>query len=194
MQESVFEAMRGYGAPVTARWLAASLGVHVTTARYHLDRLVSAGAVVRTAHAPKGMRGRPELTYALVDADSARDSLIVLLADLVDSGTGPEGALAAGRAWADAIPDVTGDAPETIERVLAVRGFAPERTESGFDLHGCPFRDAALRSPRVVCALHLGLTQRLADRADGVGTWSVDLEPFVDPTLCRIALSAGSAA
>jgi predicted ArsR family transcriptional regulator len=194
MQEAVLVAMREAGTPITSSALASYLGVHITTARYHLDRLVARGTVVRWASAHSGVRGRPQLTYALIDAEAARNELVALLAGMVDRGEGATSAVEAGRAWADGIPDVEPNAHVALERELAVRGFAPERTALGFDLHDCPFRDAARQSPGVVCALHLGLTQGLADRADGDGSWRVALEPLVRPTLCRVSMARERAA
>ncbi|WP_428093783.1 helix-turn-helix domain-containing protein [Demequina sp.] len=188
MQESVAEALRRRGAPATAQELAFSMGLHVTTVRYHLDKLVAAGAAVRGRTATAGRRGRPQFEYTIVDKIGARDEMLAALVGLVERGEGSAGAVAAGARWADAVGPLAGDAPLVIERELAERGFSPRVTPEGLELHDCPFRDEAREAPGVVCAMHLGLTQRLADRADGERVWAVDLRPFVTPTLCTVSL------
>jgi len=193
-RDRVLEALRRHRQPVTARELSAELGLHVTTVRYHLDALAANASAVRVPAAASGERGRPELHYAVVDAERAREELLALLANLVDRGAGREAAQEAGEAWADAVPVVGTGAPLVVAAELARRGFAPEPTSAGMDLHGCPFRDAATSAPGVVCAIHLGLTRRLVERADGEGTWDVTLEPFVTDSLCRVGLTLAKGA
>lgn len=191
----VIVAARSSDGPVTAAAIAALLRLHVTTARYHLDRLVDDGLAARATAPGSGRAGRPSVTYSLVDSAAARTELVTVLAGLVDRGEGREGAQAAGEAWADSLPAPAGGARRAIEREFAARGFSPQPTETGLDLHDCPFWDAALAAPGVICGLHLGLTRRLAERADGRGTWSVELEPFVGTRRCAVTLThMGSAA
>ena len=193
-RDRVLAALRRHRQPVTARDLSSELGLHVTTVRYHLDALAANGSAVRVPAAASGERGRPELHYAVVDAEAAREDLLALLASLVDQGAGREAAERAGEAWADAVPVVGAGAPLAVAAELARRGFAPEPTASGMDLHGCPFRDAAKLAPGVVCAIHLGLTRRLVERADGEGVWDVTLDPFVTESLCRVGLTPAKGA
>jgi len=193
-RQRVAEALRDAAQPATARDLAAVLGLHVTTVRYHLDALAAEGTAVRVPAIASGGRGRPELHYAAVDATGAKEEMLALLAGLVDAGEGRAAAERAGEAWARSLGSVGTGAPVVVGAELARRGFAPEPTSTGMDLHGCPFRDAARHAPGVVCAIHLGLTRGLADSADGPGAWDVTLEPLVTDTLCRVRMTpAGSA-
>lgn len=58
----VFDALTAEARPVSA--VAETLGLHVNTAREHLDGLVESGLVHRSRLAPKG-RGRPGWGYAV---------------------------------------------------------------------------------------------------------------------------------
>lgn len=186
--DAVVTAIREAGGTVTAASLAARLGVHVTTARYHLDRLADAGTV--RAHSTKaGVRGRPSLRYALVDPGRAREELIAVLAGAVERSAGPSDAAAAGAAWADGVQVAAGDPIEAVFDQFERLGFEPELTERGIDLRGCPFRNAARSVPGVVCGVHQGLAQRIAERASGQQI-ELRLEPFVDEHLCRIHVLA----
>jgi predicted ArsR family transcriptional regulator len=185
--ERVEECLRASGEPATARTVAGSLGIHVTTARYHLDQLAAQGRVSRRTATGTPRRGRPEFEYTLVDAEAARLELLSVLAGLVERREGSREAIAAGEAWARRLSPTRSDAKGAIVDELASRGFAPIETATGLDLHDCPFREAAQRSPSVVCGLHLGLTRGLAEGASG--EWDVTLEPFVTDSLCRVGLT-----
>jgi predicted ArsR family transcriptional regulator len=68
--------------PLDAEAVATELGVHVTTARFHLDQLEVAGLVQRRTVREK-RAGRPRVAYALsasVRAADAREQLIEVLA------------------------------------------------------------------------------------------------------------------
>ena len=182
--DAVVTAMREAGGTVTAASLAARLGVHVTTARYHLDRLAAAGTV--RAHSTRaGSRGRPSLSYTLVDPSRAREELIAVLARAVERGDGPEAVAAVGAAWADGVHVEPGDPVQAVFKEFERLGFEPRVTPEGIDLHSCPFRTAAQGTPGVVCGVHQGLAQRIAERAGGRPV-ALQLEPFVDDHLCRI--------
>lgn len=175
---------------MTAAQLGEALGVHVTTARYHLDRLVGAG-LIRSESVRAGRRGRPTLHYSLVDADAARQELIAVLANAVSRGDGPDRVAAAGAAWADSIRMERGDAVDALVHEFARLGFDPQTTEDGVDLHDCPFREAARAAPGVVCGVHGGLAQRIVERASD-GEAQATLQPFVTDQLCRISILSSS--
>ena len=125
--------------PRDAQAVAAELGVHVTTARFHLDQLEVAGLVHRRTLREK-RAGRPRVVYALsasVRAADAREKLIEVLAqalgdpeaaeavstggvqsDGVQTGMnsahpgrrGSAAAVRAGERWADAMGSQVDDA------------------------------------------------------------------------------------
>lgn len=183
--DAVVAAVRAGGGEVTAAELADALGLHITTARYHLDRLAETGRV-RSKALRAGGRGRPRLTYVLVDADRARSELISVLAGAVARGEGPEGAVAAGTAWADSVEVAQGNAADAVATEFARLGFGPIMEGGTVELHDCPFRDAARQAPGVVCRVHLGMAERIAERAEPGAT--VTLEPFVTDTMCRVVV------
>ncbi|BDZ56069.1 helix-turn-helix domain-containing protein [Agromyces marinus] len=205
----VLDVLATAGEPLGADRVAEALGVHLTTARFHLDRLVEAG-FVRAEPVADGRRGRPRLRYRLVDDrardDRARDRLIGALAGALaadagvaggDTSGGPaELARLAGLRWAQ---ELTGraalaadqtDAAAAVARldsVLTEIGFAPERDADGFALTACPFRDAARRDPSVVCSVHRGLIEGVWADAAGAGE-PPTLLPFVAPERCLVRL------
>lgn len=185
--------------PLDVLRLAADLGLHVTTARFHLDVLERAGLISRTAERA-GRPGRPRQLYAAAQSAEATDghrALAVLLAAVLagDPDGGSFRAEQAGRVWADAqLPIEEGlsedQAVRSVVELFDRLGFAPRpvSTEplSSLDLTGCPFRDVARIHPQVVCSIHLGLLRRALHRSG----WSVEqaekagLRPFVEPGLC----------
>jgi len=179
----------------TASDLAAHLGVHVTTVRFHLDALERAGTVERGV-GPHAGRGRPAHTYRLrrLSAAEIDQGMIEALASALGGteGDAPTRAVEAGRRWAARVREahlargVDGeqDAPaDAMERTLDLLGFAPRATPTGFTLHACPFADAAARHQDVVCAVHLGLLREVAPQG---GT--VELTPRVSAHRCEVSV------
>jgi predicted ArsR family transcriptional regulator len=169
------------GAPMDAADVAAAAGIHVTTARFHLDRLVESGEAEKTPLAG-GTRGRPRVGYsaaAAVRAEPARATMVSVLADALGAASdGPARARAAGRAWADALGG-EGDLVGVLERL----GFAPAREERGIRLRACPFLDAARVHPEIVCQVHRGIIERVVEPGA-----DVRLVPFEGPSGCLVAL------
>jgi predicted ArsR family transcriptional regulator len=72
--------------------------------------------------------------------------------------------------------------------LLDDQGFAPEAEGDEIRLRRCPYFDLAEQHPEIVCKAHRGLlTGALEDSAPGM---RVELEPFVEPNLCRVRLRA----
>lgn len=197
----MLELLRAAGRPLGVREIAADTGLHPNTARFHLDGLVDAGLVERTAE-ERRRPGRPRMVYrADVVGLPAGGRSYRLLAEMLTSmvaGVLPEpgrAAVEAGRAWGGYLterpaPFESIDAGEAIRRlrtVLAEVGFVPAEvhTEGAtvIPLRHCPFREVAQRHSDVICALHLGLMQGVL--AELRAPVSADrLEPFVEPSLC----------
>lgn len=190
-RQRVLELVREHGEPVDADELAARLGLHTTTVRFHLDTLCGEGLVERTRIARAGV-GRPRTGYRAVrerlDYRILAEILALELGDTVDKRRSR--AEAAGRRWAERITDdepykdTAGQAvPNAAESRKAIEersamittvfdrmGFGPELAAAGksrrgnqrtIRLHGCPVRDLARDHPEVACALHRGLLQGL---------------------------------
>jgi len=195
----MLETLQAAGEPLDVAHLAAAVGLHVTTARIHLDLLERAGLVSRSAeHA--GRPGRPRQLYTAVPSPDAREGhrqlAGVLAAALAgDAVGGSSRAEQAGQQWADTqLPAVRGlsdgEAGARVAGLFDRLGFAPRlvATEHGssVELGACPFRDVARAHPEVVCSVHLGLL-RGALRRSGIPARQAQqagLRPFVEPELC----------
>ncbi|WP_329494149.1 helix-turn-helix transcriptional regulator [Kitasatospora herbaricolor] len=190
--------------PLDIEQLARALDLHVTTVRHHLTALVEAGLVEVRRAGPAAGRGRPRLRYA---AAPAREQLAAYrtLVEVLSLGYGADPAERsaraerAGRSWGAAEPDRAGDerdqaGPAASDQVLAERvlaeaegwGFGPELTAGGARvlLHNCPFQQNAESHPEVVCAVHQGMLDAIAERAGRPG--GLILRPFSAPGVCSI--------
>ena len=131
--------------PVDVGTVAAALGLHVTTARFHLEHLESVGLVERKV-ARAGQRGRPHVLFSAVaaplPAESAQQQLTQALAAVI--GEDPDGGRArsvrAGEAWSERYAAATtaamasGAAPTPDPGVPAATGTIPIAAGSAADL------------------------------------------------------------
>ncbi|MFT4210751.1 MAG: helix-turn-helix domain-containing protein [Microbacterium sp.] len=183
----VLGILRASPVPLDAAAVAERLDVHVTTARFHLDRLADAGLVGRKSGGEK-RRGRPRIRYAPAgaarDEDSRGQLIHVLAGALAEDASGSAEALAAGRRWADGFDPIDGDPVPALVDVLDGLGFDPHADGSRIRLDACPFRAVARDHPEVVCAVHRGLIERLLKPT----ALRARLVPFVEPELCLVAL------
>jgi len=192
----VLERLAEAQGAMDAAQLAAAVGVHITTARFHLERLERAG-LVRREVTHEGRRGRPSVGYRTVPVDDPATryrALVDVLASALsyDADRGRARAERAGTVWADGLPDSPdGSAVDLLVARMADLGFEPEDTGRTIELHACPFRDAARAHPDVVCSVHRGLIGRTVESA-GARPGSARLMPFVEPQLCAIALADGA--
>jgi predicted ArsR family transcriptional regulator len=195
----VLARLRSAERPLSAPDVAELTGLHVNTARFHLDALVSDGLAERSAE-ERDIPGRPRILYAArgeLPGPRSYKLLAEMLTGLVASLADRPAAAEAGRAWGRhlverAAPSQRVDADEAtvrLNRVLDAIGFQPEthrgktKTDIEIRLHHCPFREVAERHTDVVCEIHLGLMQgALLELQAPVEATS--LEPFVSPNLC----------
>lgn len=205
----VLARLRDAGRSLTVTDVAALSGLHVNTARFHLDALVTEGLAERSAE-ERDLPGRPHILYtACGDLPGPRsygllaEMLTGLVASLADAGPA---ATEAGRAWGRhlverSVPSQQVSATEAVtrlNRVLDAIGFQPEvrRGASSKDievlLHHCPFREVAERHTDVVCEIHLGLMQGALGELRAP-LEALSLEPFVSPHLCVARLGAATA-
>ena len=112
-----------------------------------------------------------------------------------DDDGGRARAIRAGEKWSEAfaggLAASTGEGAAPLVELLDQLEFAPQLEESGrsIALTACPFREAARANPGVVCAVHLGLIQRVA-RTLGHDDTAIELRPFVGPRLCVVDLGS----
>ncbi len=198
---------------MTASELAPGVDLHVTTVRFHLDQLISAGLVESTFSRRREGAGRPRKVYSVTPATRTGEQagplgmLAALLVRVVaDSGAGesvtPQ---EAGRRWVR--ENVPTDGPVTpaqtpgtwlgrVGRVLDLLdewGYRPQlATTAGgrtadIELTNCPFFDLARSHEGVVCGVHEGLISE-ALRMVGETDVEVELLPFIESSRCRAHL------
>jgi predicted ArsR family transcriptional regulator len=205
----VLDLLRAAHAPLGVQDVADRVGLHVNSARFHLDALVEAGLAARTPRA-RSTPGRPSLVYQAVDggAAAAGQRHFRLLAEMLTSlvaGMLPDpgrAATQAGREWGRYLTEPPAPyqrltAAEAIAKLTATLddiGFAPQAPDgetppSVLRLRQCPFREVAEGHQDVVCALHLGLMQGALTQMRAPVT-ADRLEPFAEPSLCLAHLEA----
>jgi predicted ArsR family transcriptional regulator len=197
-RSEILSQLRGANEPLTVAEVAQRTGLHVNTARFHLDALVADRLAERSIE-HRDTPGRPRVLYSS-NADAGQPRSFALLAEMLTGLVaslegGAPGAVTTGRAWGRHLVDRPApserlDADAALQRLNAVLdgiGFAPDirNDTQGAEvrLHHCPFREVAVRHTDVVCALHLGLMQGALEELRAPVT-AVSLEPFVTPTLC----------
>ena len=207
----VLARLRAADDPLTVQQVADMTGIHVNTARFHLDGLVSDGLAERIVEV-RDTPGRPRMLYlASAEAPSSRSYglLAEMLTGLVASLDGARpAAIGAGRAWGRHLVDRPApservgpdEALEGLSRLLDTLGFQPQSDGADVDgrveirLHHCPFREVAERHTDVVCSIHLGLMQGALKELRAPLT-AKSLKPFVTPRLCvahlRVAPARG---
>ncbi|WP_372338648.1 helix-turn-helix domain-containing protein [Bifidobacterium asteroides] len=146
------------GAGLTAQQIGAAFGIHPTTARFHLERLVEQGDAVRHTRDREGRsagRGRPSVIYSPIFTNHAREDMISSLCLALetacpDADSRGRAALKAGQVWgrtlarqsgANAEKDVASSMSQTLLNTLATLGFAPVMAEpdsSSLFLTACP--------------------------------------------------------
>jgi predicted ArsR family transcriptional regulator len=204
-------------AGLTAAELGSRLGVHPTTARFHLDQLVG-GGLVESRFVKAGV-GRPRKVYRTptrtlpTGGDGPMRHLTRLLTETWPGGHSDDkpGGLTpeqAGRRWAVRHVAPTEGSPGPQARSagawlgkvgLAVDalhewGYQPDvRTEDAgrtaeLTLVDCPFMTLAKARPDVVCGVHRGLLRGTLE-ALGEPDTEVGLQPFVEPRVCLARVS-----
>lgn len=203
------------GGSVTAAELAGRLGLHPSTVRFHLRRLVESGQIVEesgtspTSSAGTGAdsgdgRGRPRKQY-LPAPCTPKDSLLAALVEaLADSDSEREDRAAqAGRIWASTVTgqptaprdsDAPDDPLDAATRVLTALGFEVRETGSMLGTReirvcSCPLRILGQHRPEVARGIQRGIVEQALAAYSGRPTdWKVTSRP--DPRYgdCEVAL------
>ncbi|MEX1126613.1 MAG: helix-turn-helix domain-containing protein [Acidimicrobiia bacterium] len=186
--------------------LASLVDLHSNTVRGHMDVLERAGLVSKTSEV-RNTPGRPRMLYGLApDSEPPAGSGYRLLSEILATalraavGEPREIAVKTGRKWGLYLterpsplrPLSPEDTTSRITEMLADFGFAPEQsthdaTSTVIELRDCPFRDLARTNADVVCSIHLGLMRGAAEALGG-RTLVTSLDPFVEPSMCRVLL------
>jgi predicted ArsR family transcriptional regulator len=198
-RNAVFLYVRDASAPVTVAELTEHFGLNHNAIRQHLGKLLEAGLVTEHRNPPAG-RGRPPVRYRAVPGAAERwgstpayEALSLMLLDLLRTGGTPvEVGRAVGRRMAED-HGADADAVEILDAVARRLGFEPRveqrRTGAEVVLDRCPFVDPAFEAPEIVCELHRGVAEGIADRAaDHAVVTDLVIRP-PDRAKCRIKVA-----
>jgi predicted ArsR family transcriptional regulator len=158
--------------------LTEAFHLHHNAVRQHLAKLREAGLVLEEVES-RDKPGRPRLRYRPHPRASGAwgtpgpyERLALLLAAALRNGqTAHEVGREAGRR--DGRQSARGADPlDALEVEMDDQGFEPTRRNSGRDLglvfQRCPFQTVAIADPSIVCELHLGLIEGVAERLGGL--------------------------
>jgi predicted ArsR family transcriptional regulator len=185
-REAIIEALRDARAGLDTNELAAAIGLHPNTVRWHLGVLADSGLVAAEPERRAG-RGRPSIVYRLTgdgiahDRDEYRLLATMLTAVVAADGDGEARVYEEGVRWGRSLQAAEPDRGPA--EVLDRQGFAVQAGEDRIEMRRCPFYALAERSPQVVCTLHHGIIDgALAE--SGSSQHVERLDPFVEPMLC----------
>lgn len=198
----IFAYLRDAPGPVGVAELTGHFGLNHNAIRQHLAKLVDAGLAVEETAAPSG-RGRPRLRYRPVPGAVERwggsgpyEALSMMLLELVQGERTPRDV---GRRAGNRLAVDHDSQAATVEILVAVArrlGFEPrvEDVDACVDvvLERCPFAAAAGAAPEIVCELHHGIAEGIAERAaDHARVTGLLVRP---PHLagCRISVAAAT--
>jgi predicted ArsR family transcriptional regulator len=176
-RHAIFRAVADADGPVDIATLTARFELNHNAIRQHLAKLCSAGLVMEEVGPVTGP-GRPRLQYRPALAangdwgiPSPYEELSVMLAEMLRSGRGArEVGVETGRRMAAGLPD-TADPVDRLEINAARHGFEPRRVErlSSVELvlERCPLEATAAAAPEIVCELHCGIAEGIAEASGG---------------------------
>jgi predicted ArsR family transcriptional regulator len=198
---SMYQELAGSTSALTATELAERLGLHANTVRLHLERLREAGLVeVEPVH--RGTVGRPQHVYSLAPGapglgfDPPSYTLLAgLMATLAERvGADADDAAATGHAWGVETGRRTRSrsCAKALSAEMKRLGFDPSTREQGgitdiAFLH-CPFRELAEAYPELVCNLHRGICEGVADAVGGGRV--EEFATLYDRDPCRVTVAA----
>jgi len=160
---------------MSAAEVAEHVGIHVNTARFHLESLVDVGLATRETEA-RGEPGRrrvmyvgtlPNQTHERAQGYRLLSQFLVANIALRHPELSPE-MYEVGAQWGhyltarpDPLDVFSGDdVDQRLVEKLDALWFAPElkqEPEPHLVLHNCPFMESARQAPDVVCQLHAGM-------------------------------------
>lgn len=196
---------RELAASTTARSiaeLAELVGLHPNTVRPHLDRLRDAG-LVRVEVDNRGSVGRPQHRYSVVaDAPSLgleppafplMAGLLANVAAVCEPGADEVAAVGRQHGRHAATTRLPQDPPgaEAVRAEMDDLGFEPvEHAGAGevtIAFASCPYRALAEAFPELVCQLHRGIVEGMAEHMDDVVI--TRFSTLVDRDPCQVELA-----
>ncbi len=177
---AVYLELARSAAPRSTSDIAVTLDLHPNTVRPHLERMREVGLLAVETDAD-GSVGRPQHLYSLapdapslgLEPPSFPTLARMLLHVAAATGAGPDEAVAAGRAQGEEDgAELAGlDCLDAITLRMVELGFDPALVDEGeratMAFTHCPFRELAERHPGMICSLHRGMVEGLADSIGG---------------------------
>lgn len=199
-RDRVLAAVRSADTPRTVEELAADLGVHPNTVRFHTAALEDEGLLAQDRR-PTGGKGRPRTVWAATvegQRSGRRNYELlssVLLDHLIATADDPVAAArAAGRAWGSGPAGETTtdrDPEQALVEFLDEMNFEPAPDAAGqpteIRLKNCPFRELVDTHAALVCSLHAGLLEGMG-AGQGANPRRVELIPFATPASCLVRI------
>ena len=195
----VLHNLRGAPDPVPVNEVAAAIGLHPNTTRFHLDALAAAGLVLRTVE-HTGQPGRPKVLYAAAHPHHGsyyQDLAQVMVHHFANALNDPsDRAEEAGQAWGSQLRvdfERADPSQEPLDRLLDAMsdlGYAPQlgpEPQPVVTLTPCPYGQLATDHPQVVCQLHLGLVRGLLGPDQPLT--AVSIKPWATPSTCLLHLA-----
>jgi predicted ArsR family transcriptional regulator len=203
VRRRLYEYVVSCTGPVSREQAASGAGVPLHSARFHLERLVTAGLLDVSSARVSGRTGpgagRPSKLYRRAPGELAvsvppREYDLVggVLAAAVErslAGTALEQALAeearaAGRRDGATVAGA-GDELDRTAEALTARGFEPSRTGDSLELRNCPFDALARDHTALVCGVNLDYVSGVVE---GVGCRHAcaELDPGEDRCCVRV--------
>ncbi len=206
----IIQILRDTKEPLSVNDVAQKVGVHVSTARFHLESLVDAGLAIRKTQG-RDTPGRPWVGYlgTLPNQTHERAHGYLLLSEILTNTIAETEQSAnwlyeAGKKWGRSMatsssPAQSVDEAEVCRQLidkLDALWFAPELTPEDTPkllLHNCPFFDAVQRHHSAVCKMHAGMINGCLEEMCS-GLRLTTLHPQIDHHLCRGEFSQTTAA
>jgi len=193
-RHAIFHHVVSAPSPVSVGELTEQFRLNHNAIRQHLAKLVAADLLLEERAAPSGP-GRPRLLYSVHPAAESRwggigpyERLASLLTEVIRTGETPvEVGRRAGRR--DAAEHHDDDPSAALVDLTARGGFEPTVRQRGNEvevlLHTCPFANAALADPDIVCELHHGIAIGVTEEIGGMTIDGLDrTDPRYAP--CRL--------
>jgi len=174
-RHAIYTYLRDAPAPVGVAELTEHFGFNHNAIRQHLAKLRDASLVIEERARPTGP-GRPALRYRPTPgaierwgAPGPHEALSMMLLELLaGEGSPREVGRHAGHRLAEEHGTSAG-AVEILDAVARRLGFEPHLEDDDGDtdvvLDRCPFAEAATTYPGIVCDLHLGIAEGIAERS-----------------------------
>jgi len=187
--------------PLPVEVVAENIGVHVNTARFHLEALVEAGLATREAEV-RSQPGRRRVLYAGAQTfqrpqptEDYRLLTIILTAAIAAHYPDTGGRMyEVGKEWGHYLTSRPAPYEVLTETDIENRlldkfeslWFSPEfesEPEPQVRVRNCPFTESARRSPDVVCQLHCGIINGALEEM-GSRRQIVTMDVCLEPDLC----------